>query len=168
MPQAIRIVERIQDQSDYAGTAADDKILEYDSATGKFTPVFPSGEFYEAENKDSVTLNAGQPVATHSSGTGVVRANATDNSKPACGLVKTGSAAAVASKIQTDGLLTLADWTNATGTTALSAGARYYLSATVGLLTTTPPSSTGNVVQLVGKAVSLDTLRLEIEEEILL
>ena len=123
---------------------------------------------YSSENKDSVSLTIGAPLAVHTSGIGVIRANATDNSKHCVGLATVGVAVGAAETVLTAGPLTKADWTSVIGTTELVAKATYYLSASAGLLTNTPPSSGGNVVQAVGQAVSTTTLNIQIEPAILL
>ncbi len=51
---------------------------------------------------------------------------------------------------------------------ALTPGAVYYLSATAGGITTTPPSGSGNVVQRVGRALSATELTFEPGEPITL
>lgn len=50
----------------------------------------------------------------------------------------------------------------------LTKGAIYYLSGTPGGVTTTAPSSTGNIVQRVGKALSATSLLVEIQDTIVL
>lgn len=76
------------------------------------------------------------------------------------GLVRAASIAADASGyIQTDGVLASADWTAVIGSTTLTAGSVYYLSAaTGGQLTTTAPT-TGYIVE-VGQAISTTELEL--------
>lgn len=115
---------------------------------------------FTAQNKDGATISAGMPAARHSSGTGVVHGNATDASKQAVGLAVADISASVSGNVQVDGLLTLADWTAVVGSTTLIALGLYYLNTTSGLLSTTPPSTVGNVVQLVGRAVATDTMEI--------
>lgn len=107
-------------------------------------------------------------VAVHSSGTGIVKANATDTSKPAVGLMTADTADTISGAVQTDGPFTLADWTAVIGSASLAAHTLYFLSTTGGLLTATPPSVGGNVVQRIGRAVSATTLAIEIGPTILL
>mgnify|MGYP003146574639 CR=1 FL=1 len=123
---------------------------------------------FSTENKEGATIEAGQIVATHSSGTGVVLANATDTSVPAVGLMRAQTADTVSGDVQTDGVYELSDWTNVIGATTLSAKAKYYLDTTDGLLTATPPSTSGNIVQLVGRAISPTKLDISIGPRILL
>ena len=112
-------------------------------------------------NNDSVTLLAGQAAATHSSGNGFVRANATNNGYPCVGLIVSDVIATGAAQVQAEGPMQLSDWTNVTGTVSLSAKAKYYLDVNAGKLTDTPPAVSGNIVQQVGIAVALDTLLIE-------
>jgi hypothetical protein len=123
---------------------------------------------YSAENKEGSTISAGMVVAVHSSGTGVVKGNATDNSKNAVGLMVLDTANTISGDVQTDGPFTLADWTSVIGSTSLAAHTLYFLSTTGGLLTATPPSTGGNVVQAIGRAVSATTLDIDIQQAILL
>ena len=123
---------------------------------------------YSAENKDTVTLEAGAPVAVHSSGTGVRRADAQTTGYDCVGLVFESTAVGLSAAVRIGGTLTLADWTLVTGTVTLTSGATYFLSATSGQLTTAPPVTLGQRVQQVGVAVSPDTLAIQILQPILL
>lgn len=125
-------------------------------------------EKFTAENKDVATIKAGQPVAIHSSGTGVVRANATTSGKECVGLAMADIAVAVSGDIQTDGQLTLADWTDATGAATLAARATYYLDTTAGKLATASPGTVGNISQSCGSEVTTTTLDIRLRYPILL
>jgi hypothetical protein len=124
---------------------------------------------FDAENKSGGTLSAGIVVATHSSGSGTVKAIATAFGTLAIGLAAESTLSSVSGEVQTSGSLTLSDWTAITGATELVARGRYYLSAaTAGLLTTTAPSTVGHIIQLVGVAISPSTLDIDPGEGILL
>ena len=141
------------------------------SSTGIQGPPGADGDAntFDAENKSGGTLAAGIAVATHSSGSGTVKAIATGFATMAVGLVAASTANAVSGAVQTTGPFTLGNWTAITGTTELTARGRYYLSATTaGMLTTTAPSTGGQVIQLVGVAISPSTLDLDPGEGILL
>lgn len=89
------------------------------------------------------------------------------------GLVQEVSISAAASGfIQTDGIMaaTTTQWDAIAGTTGgLTPGAVYYLSATTaGLLSETAPSSVGQYVVRVGKAISTTELEITISQPILL
>lgn len=127
-----------------------------------------SAPTYTAENKDSVGFSPGAPVAVHPSGVGVVRADATGNGKNAVGLAVVGVAVGFAETVQTGGVFALADWTAVIGTPGLAAKAVYYLAATPGMLTATPPGLPGNVVQVVGRSVSATELELVLAPTVLL
>ena len=79
------------------------------------------------------------------------------------GLVKTDSIAASASgSIQIDGIISIADWTAATGSATLTSGSVYYLdNSTAGNLTSTAPT-TGYVVE-VGQAISTTEMAITIK-----
>lgn len=68
----------------------------------------------------------------------------------------------------TDGQISLDDWTDVTGSTTLVPGATYYLDTTAGMLTTTAPTTPGETVVAVGKALTALTLDIEIAQPILL
>ncbi len=128
-----------------------------------------SGFTYSAENKGGTTILDGMAAAVHTSGVGVVKASAADNSKPAVGLAVLFINPAASGGIQTEGVFELANWTDVIGAASLTAKAIYYLDpATAGMLTATAPTTTGQVVQVVGRAVSTTKLDIEIGDPILL
>jgi hypothetical protein len=120
------------------------------------------GSQFQATNKDTVTLVTGQVVASHSSGVGVVKANATDDTLPAVGLNLQSAIALAAVTIQTSGPFELADWTAITGAATLAAKAVYYLDTTAGKLTTTSPTTSPAVCHRIGKAVSETVIDIDI------
>ena len=110
----------------------------------------------------SEALLAGELVNIHSSTVANARkANATDGEKPADGFVLANVSSAATANVRRSGELV-------TGLTGLTPGARYYLSTTAGAITTTPPSTSGNVVQYVGVATSTTSLFFAPEPPILL
>lgn len=117
--------------------------------------------YFAAENKDTETIRRGQWVAIHASGSGVVRANASDDSRNAVGMMSEDTAVGATQNVVTDEVFTLSDWSNVIGSTSLRGGVRYYLDVVSGRMTTTAPSTLGQVAQYLGRA--LDTLRFEIE-----
>lgn len=108
---------------------------------------------FQANRQVSVTatedLTAGNLVNLYnSSGLKVRKANATDATKPADGFVKVDVANGEEVLVQTlDGYAN----NNSSG---LTVGTDYYLSTTGGAVTATAPSTSGNIMQRVGKAVS--------------
>lgn len=123
---------------------------------------------YSAENKSGGTLARGQPVATHSTGTGFVAALGAGLSRPAVGLLYEDTLNTVAGRVQKDGMFVLADWTPITGATTLVRGPYYLHPTTSGKLTSTAPTTAGQLVQPIGYAVATDTLEVEIQSSILL
>ena len=100
----------------------------------------------------SETIAAGNFVNIHAnSGAKVRKANATDATKPVNGWAPAGIASAASGTIQGPGTLI-------TGLSGLTPGVPYYLSTTGGGLIATPPSSSGNLVQHVGVALSATAL----------
>jgi len=124
---------------------------------------------FTGTNNNASPITIGQPVYKNSTTSQVDLADATDDTKNCIGLVGEASIAASATGyIQTGESLTMADWTIIIGSTNLTPGADYYLDTTAGKLTATAPSTSGNITQLVGKAVSATELLLTIRERILL
>ncbi len=87
-------------------------------------------------------------------------ANDTAAKAEVMGLAKTDAALDAYVKVQGEGFFELADWTAATGSAALAPGQEYFLDATAGLLTSTPPAAGYSV--LVGRAVKPTVLQLKI------
>ena len=118
-------------------------------------------------NGETSAIVVGTPVYVSAANT-VKRAQANaSGTADALGLVKDASVAAAASgSVQTDGQITATttQWDAVTGGTGgLTAGSTYYLSATtVGQLTTTAPSNSGQFVLRIGKALSTTLMDLSI------
>ena len=125
-------------------------------------------EFYEPANTSGVALSAGQPIARDGAGSGVVRAQGTAIALACVGFPEAAIGIGGSGIVRTDGDLTLADWTAATGAAALTPGAIYYLSATVAQITTVPLSTPGQVHQEVGRAATTTKLTIELSEPVLL
>jgi len=80
------------------------------------------------------------------------------------GVALSDAAAASTVKYITEGKVTRSDWTEVIGTTALTPGITYFLSSTTaGLLTATAPTTVGQYVVRVGRALDAETLDIEIE-----
>lgn len=125
---------------------------------------------FTGENKTGGTLAAGQVVAIHSTGVGVDLASALGTGYPAVGLATASVAASVGGSYQTDGPLTLTDWSGAldSGATTLTPKTLYFVASQNGLLSGSPPTQVGRLVQVVGYAVSATTLEIEIGQPVLL
>jgi len=116
-----------------------------------------------AENKAGLTIQAGQPVTIHSSGSGVVLAQANSLSNCAVGVAAEQIAAGNTGRILLLGPLQLADWTSVTGTVTLTAKGKYYLvPSTAGLLTTTHPTANPDVLQFLGYALSTNIMFVQV------
>lgn len=89
----------------------------------------------------------------------VRKADATAEGKEVHGFVKAGVASPANASIYLSG-------NTITGLTGLTPGARQYLSTTPGLITSTAPSASGNVSQMVGIASNSTTIIFEPEEPI--
>lgn len=125
--------------------------------------------YFAAQNKDIVTILRGQWVAIHSSGSGVVLANAANTSKPAVGQMSQDTNVGATQNVVTDEVFTLSDWSNVIGTTNLTSPASYFLSAErSGYMTTIAPTTQGQVAQCLGRTISTTQFDIEVEEAILL
>jgi hypothetical protein len=117
--------------------------------------------YFAAENKDIVTIKRGQWVAIHESGSGVVLANADDNTHNAIGMMSADTSVGATQNVVTDEVFTMADWGEVTGATTLHGGANYFLDTRSGRMTTEAPEVTGQVAQYLGRAIS--TIAFDIE-----
>ncbi len=119
------------------------------------TSVMPEGLGAETiVTETSEALSAGDMVNLwDDAGTVKARkAKALDNTRPAHGYVAEGYDLGANATIFTDSYLT---------TTGLTVGSKYYLSTTAGAITATAPDGEGNVVQMVGFALSPTKLAFE-------
>jgi hypothetical protein len=110
----------------------------------------------------SETLSAGNLVNLwDDAGTIKVRkADATTVGKEAHGFVLAGISSSASGNVYLSGTVT--------GLSSLTLGGRYYLGTTAGAITTTAPSTSGNVVQPVGVAISATALALNLGEPVTL
>ncbi len=136
-----------------------------DAADPGVTPPSPpdaNSDSYSAVNRQGATVFSGQVVAVHA--TGFQFANASSAAKPAVGLMQSTTLSASAGVVQTEGILELSDWTNATGSASLTPGASYYSNpSTPGRMTTTVPSTYGTVLQSIGRALSATQFDISVQ-----
>jgi len=131
------------------------------------------GDFVSLTNNNAGTLVQGTPVYSVGNDT-VDKAKADASATAPCmGLVGASTiAASAAGQICTGGILSLTtgQWDAAFGTGGgLTAGTRYYLSAgTAGLGTSTAPTTVGQYVVYLGRAISTTELNVQIGAPILL
>ena len=116
---------------------------------------------------DSNTL-VGQPLYAKASGNVDLADASAISTAEIVGLAYEDASATEDKRYTPDGRITLDDWTNVVGSTNLTPGAVYFLSATAGQLTTTAPTVVGEIVVRVGKALSTTTFDIEIGPTILL
>lgn len=130
-------------------------------STGKLDPSFMPTGF----GQDAVSAVAGEALAAgdmvYFSGTGtVLKADATAIAKQARGYVNSAVANGATATVFFDD--------SNTGKTGLTPGATYYLDhSTPGGITTTPTTTTGQIVQEVGFATSSTNLRVNLQEPII-
>lgn len=147
-----RVLDRAAQTS--AGAADANKIIRLDAAGKIDTTFLPTGVGPETRTTTaSEALSAGNLVNLwNDAGTLKARkADATTTGKDANGFVLAGiSSGATGTVYLEEGVIS--------GLSGLTLGSIYYLHTTAGGLTTTVPSSSGNVVQEVGKALSATEL----------
>jgi len=131
-------------------------------------PTMPSAtDYYTAIA--AVDLDDGQPV--YITGAGSVDLAKADSqlTTEVVGFVQVDCLSGETCQYLTEGMVERLDWTTIAGTLELSPGATYFLdSATAGRITTTAPTTVGQFVVRVGRAVNVRTLDIEIELPILL
>lgn len=143
-----------------------------------FPAQLQSGDSIAAVETGQVTLQAtsttvaGQAVYPDGAGTvDLNRANATGTCK-AVGVATEDIASSASGQIQTNGIVTLTtgQWDAVTGDSGgLTPGAYYFSSAaTAGMLTTTAPTTVGQLVQKIGQAISTVSMNISISDPILL
>lgn len=120
---------------------------------GQNTVTATASEALSAFDLVNVYNNAGTPS--------VRKADATVEGKEANGFVKAAVANGASATIYAPGNIL-------TGLTGMTPGARQYLHTTAGQRTETPPSTTGNVVMMLGVASSATTMIFEPEEPVTL
>ena len=127
-------------------------------------PLVPSTDYFTHET--DATLIIGNPVVIKTNGH--LDLASASSAPQVVGITISAASATFAANYITDGSVTLSDWTLIIGATNLWAGQTYFLDTTVGRLTATPPSTPGQYVVRVGRAVSTTILDVEIELPILL
>lgn len=120
-------------------------------------------EVLEAENKDVVTIRAGQAVSVHPSGVGVrLASKAHSFTRRAIGVARADTAPGFAVEVERT-RLELDDWTLVVGSATLPAAATLWLSDD-GLLSANPVIAPGQIVQVIGETISPTELALRISE----
>lgn len=146
-----------------AGAGDANKIVALNSAGYIDITLLPTGVGPDVKTMiASEALSAGNLVNVWNDA-GTVKARKTDattSGKESDGFVLASYSADDTASVYFEGLIT--------GLSGLTLGARYYLSTTAGNITATAPSSAGNVLQYVGKAVSATELSFEPSDGIIL
>ena len=131
-------------------------------------PTMPSStDYYTAIT--AADLDDGQPV--YITGVGEVDLAKADSQSTTeiVGFVQVDCLSGETCRYLTEGMIERLDWTNITGASELAPGATYFLdSVTAGRITATAPTTVGQFVVRVGRAINARTLDIEIELPILL
>ena len=145
-----------------AGVANDGDLVALDASGKLDASVMPSGigaTTVAALASETLAANDLINLYTNAGTINARKADGTSEGKECHGLVKAGFASAAMATIYTPGDVI-------TGLTGLTPGARQYLATTAGARTETAPSTTGNVSQMIGVAVSATSMIFEPEEPI--
>jgi Tfp pilus assembly protein PilW len=144
------------------GAADDGKIVALGSDGRLDNSIMPVGIGNETKSiQASENLSAGDLVNIWSSASEfrVRKADATTSGKEANGFVLSSVNSGSQASVYLEGTIT--------GLSGLTPG-RYYLSATPGQVTLTPPASSGNVVQYVGNSLSSSEITFEPTDGVIL
>lgn len=127
-------------------------------------------DLFTMQNNNVGAITKGQPVYCDGAGTvDLAQANAGGTTKPIGLVYETSIASASTGSIQLDGVIEQSDWTDVIGTTNLTAGAEYFLdTASPGMMTETCPTTSGNYIVKMGKALSTTQFEISIQPSILL
>lgn len=139
-----------------AGNAGD--LVALDSAGKLDETVMPSGiaaETVVCAASEDLSANDVVNIYDDAGTTKCRKADASDTIKPAHGYVKAAVTNGNNATIFTDGFLP---------GTGLTKGSKYFLSETAGAVTTTPPTTSGAIVQCVGVAVSATQIKFDPDE----
>ncbi len=156
-----RLAEKASvDTSAGAGDAG--KVVALDAAGKINENMMPTGVSAETKVANASEALAENDVVNFWDDTGTLKvrkANATDATKPAHGYVKAAVTEGNPATVYTDGLLP---------GSGLTIGSRYFLSAaTGGAVTATAPTGTGNILQVVGVAISATEIKFEPQDPVI-
>jgi hypothetical protein len=136
---------------------------------GKPGPAGPPGDAtFQSAEVDSA-CQPGQPLYLKPNGhLDLAKADGFATAR-VCGLAIEVGTPTVSVDYTPDGVIALPDWSAVTGTASLLPGADYFLSPdTAGKLTTIAPTTSGQLVVALGRALSVQKLEIEIQPLILL
>ncbi len=149
-------IQEVEAKAASAGAGDAGKIVALDTAGLIDETMMPLGVSAETQVAEASGALAENDVVNFFDDTGTLKcrkADATDATKPTHGYVKAAVLDAGNATVFTDGFLP---------GTGLTKGSKYFLSAaTAGLVATTAPSTTGNIAQAVGFAVSATLIKFE-------
>jgi hypothetical protein len=166
------------------------------STTGKMTTTKPTGgadsiiqlgtavsmtkfnievqEVVENLSKHTMTASAsnilvrGAPVYVSSSNVAELADASAIATAQVLGLVLVGAFIGQPVVVLSEGSIEQSDWSAVTSGGTLTAGSVYYLSATEGQMTTTPPTGTGDIIVRLGIAVTSTKFDIEVNEVVTL
>lgn len=138
-----------------------------DQASGRTVNVDTERSMFTAINVNLATIVAGRPVYVLVGAT-IDLADADAIATAAVAIAAESIATATEGDCQTEGVFEQSNWSAVidTGATTLTPGANYFLSPTAGKITLTAPTGSGQVVQLIGTALSTTELDLRIGEAV--
>lgn len=122
----------------------------------------------DLENKEAFTILTGQPVALHTSGVGIMLAQAFTPFRACIGLAAEDIPTLTVGPVRTEGVQSQLDWTASIGTSTFPPGTpRWFLSTvTPGTFQTAEPGS-GTLLQLVGISPTPTELDIRLEPKVI-
>lgn len=125
-----------------------------------------SGTF-TATNQHGATVRKGAPLKLVTNGCDLAQANSATNR--AIGVNSADCNSGQPATIIRQGVVTSSDWTAVTGSSQLVANSDYCLvQGSAGMLSTSIPMGSGDIQQWIGKAISTDSLLVDVQLPILL
>jgi hypothetical protein len=136
----------------------------FDIETNDFHDVTAASDLSSYDVTANETVAVGQPTYISGNNTVNLADASVSSTANVLGLVSVGATASNTATVLSEGSVNQADWTSVTGTTNLTPGSVYYLSATTGKMATTKPTGGADIIIQLGTAVSTTKFNIEVQE----
>jgi hypothetical protein len=137
---------------------------QFDIETNDFHDVAAASDLSSYDVTANETVAVGQPTFISGNNTVNLADASLSTTANVLGLVSVGASASNTATVLSEGSVDQADWTSVIGTTNLTPGSIYYLSATTGKMSTTKPSGSADIIIQLGTAVSITKFNIEVQE----
>lgn len=144
--------------------------LEADVLTLQTEMLVVQGQVDPVSAEFDTTMGVGEPVRIVSTGNAEQAQGDSATNSDVAGLAFTAAAATeTGAYVPEGGRVTQANWTAVIGSASLTPGTVYYVDpSTAGDLTATKPTTSGEVVKKVGRALTATTMQVELGPSVLL